>query len=115
VIPDFPTLLLGLVWMAQPVTSFIAGVVAYVALRDGLDWRGIRIAATWIIAPWLVCLVGLPLLGDSPRGGAAEFEWFVTSLPTIVSIVVAVAIGMGVVYRMGEGDRPTSGREDPAA
>jgi hypothetical protein len=105
---SWDVLLVGLFWLAQPITAFVAGVVGYAALRDGLDWRGVRIAAAWLAGPPLACLAGLPLLGDSDTGGVAEFAWFVGSIPTLIAIAVAVAIAMGVVYRLGtENDRIT--------
>ena len=36
------TVLIGLLWLIQPITAFIAGIVAYAALRDGLDWQDDR-------------------------------------------------------------------------
>jgi hypothetical protein len=48
-----PMILLGVVYVAQPITAFIGGVVAVASVRQDYDRDGLRRAAYWGGIPWL--------------------------------------------------------------
>jgi hypothetical protein len=92
-------LVLGLIYVVQPLTATVAAVIAYASLRSDPDWRGVRMASLWIVMPWVMYLVGEIIVLRDPLEVVKGTKDFFVGVPTLASLAVGMGIAAASCWR----------------
>jgi len=93
----------GVIFVGLVMATVRAAILGYRALRTDLEWRGIRTAGAWLLAPYVIALLlGGPsavwlMLHAAIDGTYLGYVWATPPL------VVAAGIAYGVLVRLRRG------------
>ena len=91
--------------VAAPIATLIAAVMAARTSRADMKARKALTIALWLAAPWMVVASVLAAVGENPIDALLHSDSMGGAIP-IASLVVAIAVAIGVVvrWRRREGD-----------